>query len=70
MLNEIRAIGCSLVKYKLLGKRIEERKTVYSPLLNILENSNKESDFDKDLDTTLIKSRLKVFILSFAKGSL
>ena len=39
-----------------------------SPLINFLKNSNKESDFDKDLDTTLIKSELKALILRIAKG--
>ena len=50
MLNEIRAINYSLAKdlYKLLHRRIEERRTVYSFLLNFLKNPNKESDFDKD----------------------
>ena len=61
MLNEIRAISYSL-------KRIEEKKTVYSPLLNFHKTPNKESDFDKDLDTILIKSKLKALILRFAKG--
>ena len=54
--------------YKSLRKSIEERRTVYSPLLNFLKNPNKESDFDKDLDTTSIKSELKALILRFAKG--
>ena len=42
MLNEIRAINCSLAKdlYKSLRKRIEERRTVYSPLQNFLRNPN------------------------------
>ena len=63
MLNEIRAINCSLAKdlYKSLRKRIEER-------LYFLKNPNKESDVDKNLDTTLIKSELKALILRFAKG--
>ena len=61
LLNEIRAINCSLAKdlYKSLCKRVEERGTVYSTLLNVCKNPNKESDFNKDLDTTLIKSELK-----------
>ena len=44
MLNEIGAINCSLAKdlYKSLRKRIEERKTIYSPPLNFLKNPNKE----------------------------
>ena len=69
MLNEIREINCSLAKdlYKSLRKRIEERSTVYSPLLNFLENPNKESDFDKDLNTTLIKSELKALSLRLVK---
>ena len=41
---------------------------MYSPLLNFLKNPNKKSDFDKDLDTTLIKSELKALILRFVKG--
>ena len=70
MLNDIRAINCSLPKdlYKSLRKRIEERRAVYSPLLNFLKNPNKESDFDKDLDTTLIKPELKTLIQCFGKG--
>ena len=69
MLNEIRAINCSLPKnlFKSLRKRIKERRIVYSPLLNFLKNSNKGSDFDKDLDMTLIKSELKALILCFSK---
>ena len=68
MLNEIRAINCSLAKdfYKSLCKIIEERRTVYSPLLNFLKNPNKESDFDKDLNSTLIKSELMALILHYA----
>ena len=54
--------------YKSLYKRIEERRTVYSTLLNFLKNPNKKSDFGKDLHTTLIKSELKALILRFAKG--
>ena len=41
---------------------------MYSPLLNFLKNSNKETDFDRDLDRTLIKCELKALILQFAKG--
>ena len=67
MLNEIRAINCSLAKDS-LRNRIKERRTVCSALLNFLKNPNKRSDFDKDLDTTLIQSELKVLILRFAKG--
>ena len=64
------AINCSHAKdlYKSLRKRIEERRSVYSSLLNFLKNPNKETDFDKNLDTTLIKSKLKALILRFAKG--
>ena len=54
--------------YKSLCKRIEGRWTVYSFLLNFLKNPNKESEFGKGLDTTLIKSELKALILCFAKG--
>ena len=56
MLNEIRAINCGLAKdlYKLLRKRIEERRTVYSLLLN----------FFKNLDINLIRIK----DLRFAKG--
>ena len=68
--NGIRAINCSFARdlYKSLGKRIEARGTVYSSPLNFLKNPNNESDFDKDLDTTLIEFKLKVLILCFAKG--
>ena len=61
-LNEIRAINWSLAKdlYKTLRKRIEERRNVYLPPLNFLINPNKEFDIDKDLDMTLIKSKLKI----------
>ena len=61
-MNETRAISCSLaeVLYKSLCKRREEGKTVYSSLLNFLKNPTKECDFDKDLNTTLIISELKV----------
>ena len=64
MLNEIRAINCSLAKdlYKSLCKRIEPRRTVYSLPLNFLKHPNKESDFDRDLDTILIKLELKALI--------
>ena len=70
MLTEISAINCSLAKdlYKSLRKRIKKRKTMYSPLLNFLKDPNKESDFDKDLDTTLRKSELKALIPHFDKG--
>ena len=70
MLNEIRAINCSVAKdfYKLLSKRIDACITVYSTLLNFFKNPNKESDFDEDVDTILIKFELKVFILHFAKS--
>ena len=52
MIHANRAINCSLAKdlYKLLRKIIEERRTVYSSLLNFLKNPNKESDFDKNLN--------------------
>ena len=55
--------------YKSLCKIIEERRTSYSLLLNFLKNPNKETDFDKDLDLTLIKSELKAInsIPRFAK---
>ena len=58
MLNEIRAINCSLSKD--LEEDLEERRTVYSSLLNFLKSQNKESDFDKCLDMTLIKSWKKM----------
>ena len=63
MPNEIRAINCSLAKdfYRSLGIRIEERRRKYSSLLNILRNTNM-SDFDKDLNTILIKSELKAYM--------
>ena len=54
MLNEIRAINCSLSKD--LEEDLEARRTVYSSLLNFLKSPNTESDFDKGLDMTLIKS--------------
>ena len=41
---------------------------MYSLLLNFLKNASKEFDFDKDFDTTLIKSELKSLILRFVKG--
>ena len=41
---------------------------MYSPLFNFLKSPNKEFDFDKDLDTTLIKYELNALILRFAKG--
>ena len=41
---------------------------MYSSLQHFLKNPNKEWDFDKDLDMTLIKSELKALILYFAKG--
>ena len=41
---------------------------MYSPQLNFLKNPNKVSDFDKNLDTTLIKFELNALILRFAKG--
>ena len=65
MLNKIKAIFCSLAKdlYKTPRKRIEERRIVYSHLQNFLKNQYKESDFDKDLDVTLIKFELKALIL-------
>ena len=68
MLNEIRAINCSSAKdfYKSLCKIMEERRIVYSAKLNFLKNPNKESDFDKDFDTTLIKFELKALILLYA----
>ena len=70
MPNEIRAINYSLAKYlyKSLRYKIDERRTVYSSLLNIIKNPYKWSDIDKDLDTTLIKSELKALILCFIKG--
>ena len=37
---------------------------MYSPLLKFFNNLNKESDFDKDLDTILMKA----LILRFSKG--
>ena len=40
---------------------------MYLPLPTFLRNPNKEFDFDKDLNTTLIKSQLKALILRFAK---
>ena len=69
MLMEIRTINCSLGKdlYKSLRKRIEERRTVYSPLLNFLKIQIK-INLDSDLNTTLIKSDLKALILRFTKG--
>ena len=59
------AINCSLAEdfCKSLRKRIDKRRAVYSALLNFLKNPNEESDFDKGLDTTLIKSELKALIL-------
>ena len=67
MLNTVRAINCSLAKdwYKSLRKRIEERRT---PILSFLKNTNKKSNFDKNLDTTIIKPKLKPLILYFGNG--
>ena len=63
---DIRAIDCDFAKdlYKSLRNRVEERRTVYSPLLNFLKNPYKKSD----LDTDSIKSELKALILRFVKG--
>ena len=36
--------------YKSRPKRIVERRTVYSTLLNFLKNPNKDPDFDRDLN--------------------
>ena len=47
---------------------MEEKRTVHSPLINFLKNVNKDSDFDKYLDTTLINFQLMALILRFAKG--
>ena len=71
MLSEIRAEVLSLAKdwYKSLRTRLEGRRTVYSPLLNFRKNPNKESDFDKDLYTILIKSELATLILHFAEAA-
>ena len=58
MLNEIRAINRSLAKMyinQFAKEQRKERRTVCSPQLNFLKNISKESDFDKDLDTTVIK---------------
>ena len=68
MLSKIRAI-LSLAKdlYKSLRTRIEGSRTVYSPVLNFPKNSNKECDFDKDLNTTLIKNEFNSLILRYAK---
>ena len=41
---------------------------MYSPLQNFLKNPNKGVDFNKDLNTSLIKSELMVLILRFGKG--
>ena len=47
---------------------------MYSSLLNFLKNPNKEFDFDKDLNTTVIKSELKginpAFCISPKKNSI
>ena len=47
---------------------LKNRRTVYSLLLNFLKNPNKESDFDRDLNLTLIKYELKALTLRFVKG--
>ena len=67
--NKIRAINCSLPKglCKSLSKSTEERRTAYSSLLNFFKNPNKESNFSKNLETTLTKFELKALIL--LKGS-
>ena len=36
-------------------------------LINFFKNSNKETDFDKDLDMSLIKCKLKALIERFCK---
>ena len=52
-------LNCSFAKdlYQSLRKSREERRTVYSPLLNFLKNPNKESEFDNNLDMTITKSK-------------
>ena len=64
MLEKVPSLVVNLLEFFL----VEERRTVYSSLLNFLKNPDKEFGFDKDLDTTLIKSKLKALILRFAKG--
>ena len=60
ILNENKPINCNLAKdFHINHIRIQERRTVYSPPLNFFKNPNKESDNDKALNTTLMRSELR-----------
>lgn len=69
MLNEIKEINCDLSRdlYKALLKRIQERRTISSTVLNFLKNPDIKSDFDKHLDITSIKFEIKQLILRLLK---
>lgn len=71
MLKEILTINCALSTclYRSLRKRIDERRNVYSTLLNFLKNPNNKSEFDNNLDMVVIKTELKQLILRCSKNS-
>ncbi|KAI8130534.1 hypothetical protein CVS40_0250 [Lucilia cuprina] len=67
MLNEISKIDCKLSDelIKSLLKRIKERRTIYSTLLNFLKNPKLNSEFDNSTDLFVIKNELKKLIGNF-----
>ncbi|KAI8125127.1 hypothetical protein CVS40_4618 [Lucilia cuprina] len=61
MLKELSAMKCDMGDdlYISLRKRIVERRSVYSTILNFLQNPNINSIFDQNVDITEIKYEMK-----------
>lgn len=60
MTNELTSMGCTLSDElnESLQKRIKERRTIYSTLLNFLKNPNLKSKMDEDFEMFLIKNEI------------
>lgn len=56
--------------YKYLRKRIQERRTVFSTILNFLKNPSNKSALGSSLDMIQIKAEIKLLIarLSIKEG--
>lgn len=71
MLKELSSMNCNLSKeiHKSLSKRIQERRTVYSTLLNFLTNPSMMSEFDKTRNMYVIKMEIISLVTRLKKNA-
>lgn len=72
MLKELSSIKCPLSEelYKSLRKRIQERRTIYSTVINFLKNPSLKSEFDEDVSFHRIKKEIIDLVSRFKETNI